>query len=83
MLSQYDPWFAIDPPVDETTDLLTIPEIRRELAHAAPGEEVGLRSLLEHPEVLSKGLWSQGLERHRRDVRGHHRRNAHRFRRAA
>jgi hypothetical protein len=83
MLSQYDPWFYIDPPVDETTDLLTIPEIRRELAHAPPGEELGLRSLLEHPEVLSKGLWSQGLGPDRRVVRGHHRRNAHHFSRAA
>ena len=81
MLSQYDPWFVIDPPVDETADLFTIPEIRRELAHAS--EEVGLRSLLEHPEALSKGLWSDGLERRRRDARGRHRRHALHVPRAA
>ena len=78
MLSKHDPWFAFDPPVDESTDLLTLPEIKRELAHASPGEDdLGLRSLFEHPEVLSRSLWTEGLAPGRRHGHAHHRRPVH------
>lgn len=80
MLSKHDLWFAFDPPVDESTDLLTLPEIKRELAHASPGEDdLGLRSLFEHPEVLSKGLWTEGwaLGRGHGHGHAHRRRPAH------
>ena len=83
MLSKYDPWFVIDPPVDESTDLLTLPEIKRELAHASAGDDLGLRSLLEHPEVLTNGLWSPGLRASRRHGQARRRRHGHRSLRAA
>jgi hypothetical protein len=82
MLSEYGPWLFIDAPVeDDGADLLTIPEIRRELAHTTlGGDGLGLRSLLEHPEVLSRALRSQGSAG---DVRRKRRRSVHHVPRAA
>ena len=49
MLRPTDPWF-LDEAVDDPTDLVKLlPEVRQYLLPPPPGEELGLRSLLEQP----------------------------------
>jgi hypothetical protein len=56
MLDQDDLWWLDEPPIDEHSELLSIPEIRRHLAGDRRDDEVGLRSLLEHPEALAQAM---------------------------
>jgi hypothetical protein len=56
MLDQNDLWLMEeDLPVDEPADvLLTMPSIRQLFDPDRDDEELGLRSILERPEVLSR-----------------------------
>lgn len=55
MLSEDDLWLMEELPGDEPAELLrTMPEIRQSLDPERTDEEIGLRSILEHPEALSK-----------------------------
>ena len=56
MLDQNDLWLMEEElPVDEPADvLMTMPEIRQLFDPDRDDEELGLRSILERPEVLSK-----------------------------
>jgi hypothetical protein len=47
MLTSDDLWLAEESPIDEPSDLSTIPEIRQHVAHNLRDEDLGLRSLLE------------------------------------
>ena len=66
-MRENDPWLMEeDMPLDEPSDLLlTMPEIRQLVDPARPDEQLGLRSILERPETLSKA-WrhSAHAERH-------------------
>jgi len=47
--------FIEDPTIDDVSDLLQIlPEIRQRVSRRRADDGVGLRSLLERPEALSK-----------------------------
>jgi hypothetical protein len=46
-----DEFLLMDDLLDEPEDPFTIPEIQRELAHAHRDDELGLRALLEQPEL--------------------------------
>ena len=54
MLDVTHPWIEVfeEPPADDPLDVLTIPEIRRAVAESRPDGELGLRSLLERPELV-------------------------------
>lgn len=59
-----DHWVFEEPPPidDESSDLLTIPELKHCLtSHRDEDEEddLGLRSLLEHPEALARSFRQQ------------------------
>jgi hypothetical protein len=43
-------WF--EEPIDEPTEILSIPEVRHYFAHDHHDDELGLRSLHERPEAL-------------------------------
>jgi hypothetical protein len=47
----HDEFLLMDDLLDEPEDPFSIPEIERELAHAHRDEELGLRALLEQPEL--------------------------------
>jgi hypothetical protein len=52
MLEQDDLWLLEEPPIDEPSELFSIPEIRRHLVRDRRDEDIGLRGLLERPEAL-------------------------------
>jgi hypothetical protein len=56
MLDQTDLWLVEEElPLDEPADVLTaMPEIRQLVDPERDDEELGLRSILERPEALSK-----------------------------
>jgi hypothetical protein len=56
MVASNELWLIDDLPIDDPSDLLTIPEIKQHVAHDLRDEDLGLRSLLERPEALSKSL---------------------------
>ena len=57
MLDQDDLWLTEELPIEEPSELLkAMPEIRQYL-DPEHEEDVGLRSVLERPEVLSKAWW--------------------------
>jgi hypothetical protein len=69
MLDQNDLWLLEEePPPDEPADLLrTMPEIRQLVDPDRDDEQLGLRSILERPEALSRVWWrSAHAERHLR-----------------
>jgi hypothetical protein len=49
-----DLWWLDEPPIDEPSELFSIPEIRQHLVHDRRDDEIGLRSLVEHPDALAK-----------------------------
>ncbi len=53
-----DPSVFEEPPLmdDEPSDLLTLLEWKRRLSSHVEDEDIGLRSLLEHPEMLARSL---------------------------
>jgi hypothetical protein len=57
MLANDELWLVEEPPIDAPSDLLTIPEVRNHVTHELHDDELGLRSLLERPEALSKSWW--------------------------
>jgi len=57
MLPVDDLWLMEDPPIDEPADVLTIPEVKQHVVHDHHDDDLGLRSLLERPETLSKSWW--------------------------
>ena len=63
-----DLWLLEEPPSDEPSELFSIPEIRHHLVRDSLADEVGLRSLLERPEALSKA-WRRGVSIGRRRVK--------------
>jgi hypothetical protein len=67
MLDENDAWLMEeDIALDDSADLLlTMPEIRQLVDPARPDEQLGLRSILERPETLSKA-WRHcaNAERH-------------------
>ena len=72
MLNQNDLWLMDEElPLDEPADVLqTMPEIRQLIDTDRHDDELGLRSLLEHPEALSKAWWrSAHAERHHRTAK--------------
>ncbi len=52
MLRAEDLWLVEDTPADDPTDVLSFAEVRNHLARELNDDELGLRSLLECPEVL-------------------------------
>jgi hypothetical protein len=66
MLANDELWLVEEPPIDAPSDLLTIPEIRDHVTHEHHDDELGLRSLFERPEVLSKSWWRAEHARRRR-----------------
>jgi hypothetical protein len=73
MLDQNDLWLMEgELPLDEPVDLLqTMPEIRQWVDPERHDEELGLRSILERPDVLSKAWWrSAHAKRRLRTSRG-------------
>ncbi len=68
MLHQNDLWLDEELPLDEPADVLrTMPEIRQLVDPDRHDDELGLRSVLEHPEALSKAWWHGAhAERHHR-----------------
>jgi hypothetical protein len=54
-------------PLDEPGDLFrTIPEIRQFVDQDRDDEELGMRSILERPEALSKAWWHSAHEKRHR-----------------
>lgn len=73
MLDQKHLWLMEEvSSLDEPSDLLrTMPEIRQLVAPDRHDDELGLRSILERPEALSKAWWhSAHAERHQRPLKG-------------
>ena len=57
MLDTHDSWWLDETPADDPLDLLSMPEFKRAIATDRGDAELGLRSLLERPElVLSPGI---------------------------
>ncbi len=66
MLANDELWLVEEPPIDAPSDPLTIPEVRDHVTHEPHDDELGLRSLLERPEALSKSWWRVEHARRRR-----------------
>ena len=66
MLAKNELWFIEEPPIDEPSDLLALPEIRQHVTSELRDDELGLRHLLEDPEALSPSLWRDEVEQRRR-----------------
>jgi hypothetical protein len=49
-----DLWLMEEPLIDDPSELLTIPELKRRVVSELRDDEIGLRALLERPERLSK-----------------------------
>ena len=60
MLTRDDMWLVEEPALDEPSDILAIPEIRRVVAREWRDEELGLRSLLERPEAMPRA-WREAV----------------------
>jgi len=59
MLRPDDPWFQAEA-VDESGELLkAMPEIRQYVVSAQREEDLGLRALLEQPDIFSHGWWRE------------------------
>ncbi|HLK36314.1 MAG TPA: hypothetical protein VKU41_06140 [Polyangiaceae bacterium] len=72
MLDRNDLWLMEgEVPLDEPADVLeAMPEIRQLVDPDRDDDELGLRSLLEDPEVLSNAWWHSALaERRPRTLR--------------
>lgn len=73
MLDHDDLWWMEEPSVEDPSELLTtMPELRHYLAPHDDGE-LGLRSVLERPDALSRAWWRDANTRrrtHRRKRRG-------------
>lgn len=72
MLDQDDLWLIDDEdaPLEEPSDLLkTMPEIRQYLDPEPRSVDVGIRSVLESPEALSKAWWRSKGKRRPRSTR--------------
>jgi hypothetical protein len=68
MLYRRDLWLMDEElSLDERSDVLrTMPEIRQLLARDRQDDQLGLRSILERPELLSRSWWhTANLHRHR------------------
>ncbi len=66
-----DLWWVEDVPSEEPSDLLRVmPEIRQSVENEPHDDELGLRSVLERPEVLSKAWRRKEITRKRRVTRG-------------
>jgi hypothetical protein len=69
LLDPNDLWLMEeDIPLDEPSELLlTMPEIRQLVDPDRPDEQLGLRSILDRPETLSKAWWksAHAERRHR------------------
>jgi hypothetical protein len=66
-LNQDDEWLMEELEADEPSELLrTMPELRQYTAVPPGDEAVGLRSLLDVPEVQSKAWWRDAHARKRR-----------------
>lgn len=75
-------WLLEEVPTDEPSELLQVlPEIRQRLAPDATEGELGIRAILDRPEVLSRA-WRRHARRpresHGRRARGVSRRDARR-----
>ena len=67
LLDQNDPWLMEEEtPLDEPSELmLTMPEIRQLFDPDPLDEQLGLRSILNRPETLSK-VWRESTHAERR-----------------
>jgi hypothetical protein len=67
LLDQNDPWLMEEETrLDEPSELLlTMPEIRQLFDPDPPDEQLGLRSILDRPEMLSKA-WRKSTHAERR-----------------
>lgn len=71
-----DLWWVEEVPPEEPSELLRVmPEIRQYVENDPHDDELGLRSVLDHPEVLSKAWWRQARKRKRHA--SHARRQGH------
>jgi predicted glycosyltransferase len=71
-----DLWLTEELPTEEPAELLrALPEIRQYFGPDQPEEEVGLRSILERPEALSKAWWREETTQRRRAK--HRKRHSH------
>jgi hypothetical protein len=69
MLHQDDDlWLLEEPPIDEPSELFSIPEIRRHIARDRLEDDVGLRALLERPDALSNA-WCRGSSKRKRRLK--------------
>jgi predicted glycosyltransferase len=67
MLDQDDLWLMEELPTDDPAELLrTMPEIRQVLDPDRRDEEIGIRSILDRPEALSKAWWRHANAHQRR-----------------
>lgn len=66
MLTRDATWLVEEPVLDEPADLLTIPEIRHQIAHEPHDDELGLRALLDTVETPPSTWWSEEQHRVRR-----------------
>jgi len=63
MLRPEDPWF-VDDTVDDPAELLKVlPEMRQYLEPPPVVEELGLRTLLEHPDYFAHAWWRDQASR--------------------
>jgi hypothetical protein len=61
-----DLWLTEELSIDEPSELLrAMPELRQYVRADHPDDDFGLRSILEHPEALSKAWWRHGSGRKR------------------
>ena len=65
MLAPDDLWW-IEEPIGEPFDVSTLREIKQRVAQTPWDDELGLRSLLERPDVLSRAWWRENAPRCRR-----------------
>jgi hypothetical protein len=61
-----DLWLTDETFADESVDLLTVPQIKRHVAHDLDDEELGLRSLHERPSLMPRSLWDDEKPRAKR-----------------
>jgi hypothetical protein len=73
MLKPVDLSFMDEPPEDPAELLRALPEIGHELAAAATDGDLGLRSLLEHPEGFTHPWWRDQASRSGSRFRPEHR----------
>ena len=64
---EFDALWLDEPPTEDPSEVLNMPEIKRRVSRELPEEEIGLRALLEHPEDISGSWWQE--QRARRQSR--------------